>query len=151
MTSWSDFAGAAPDLAGRVKDLFTAHRHHTMATLRRDGSPRISGTEVTFDDDELCLGMMRGARRANDLRADGRIAIHSHSVDPPEEDPGGWCGEAKVAGTAIEIGDQGAENGSHSFRIALTEVVLTRIGTPADHLVIESWHQDGGVVQHERR
>jgi hypothetical protein len=76
---------------------------------------------------------------------------NSHSVDPPEEDPSGWCGEAKVAGTAIEIGDRGAGSGSHKFRIAVTEVVLTRIGTPADHLVIESWHQDRGVVQHERR
>ena len=67
-----------------MEALFTQHRHHTMATVRSDGAPRISGTEVEFDSGELCLGMMAGTFRAVDLRRDPRLEIHSHSVDPPE-------------------------------------------------------------------
>ncbi|MGI8826717.1 MAG: response regulator [Chloroflexota bacterium] len=40
---------------------------------------------------------------------------------------------------------------SHRFRINITEVVLTRVGEPADHLVIESWHDGRGFQRRERR
>ncbi len=60
MASWQDFVDSAPEFGERAEALFTARKHHTMATLRRDGSPRISGTEVDFDDGQLCLGMMAG-------------------------------------------------------------------------------------------
>jgi hypothetical protein len=40
----------------------------TLATLRRDGSPRISGTEVEFTDGQVWLGMMPGSLKALDLR-----------------------------------------------------------------------------------
>jgi len=45
MPTWSDFEAAAPELAARVRERLGAHAHKTLATVRRDGSPRISGTE----------------------------------------------------------------------------------------------------------
>ena len=60
MASWSDFETAQPEFAARVRKLFADHKHHTMATLRRDGAPRISGTEVDFTGGQLALGMMAG-------------------------------------------------------------------------------------------
>lgn len=78
-----------PELSRRVKDLFTAHKHHTMATLRKDGSPRISGTEVDFADDGLALGMLGGAMRAADLRRDQRVALHSCTADPDDDQASG--------------------------------------------------------------
>ena len=151
MTSWSDFATDAPDLAGRVRERFGAHRHHTMATLRRDGSPRISGTEVSFEGEGLYLGMMAGARRAADLAREPRIALHSQGVDPPVDNPGGWPGEAKLSGTATAVAGRGGPGGAHWFRVDLTEVVLTGMGSPPDHLVIEWWTPGRGVVRFERR
>jgi hypothetical protein len=151
MAAWSEFAAAEPQFAERVHRLFTDHKHHTMATLRRDGSPRISGTEVGFEGGELYLGMMAGALRAMDLRRDPRLAIHGHTVDPPEEGPGSWPGDAKLAGRAIEVADDAKANGAHRFRVDITEVVLTKVGSPADHLVVESWHPGRGVVRRERR
>ena len=59
MASWTEFSAAAPELAERVKKRFDAHKHKTMATLRKDGSPRISGTEVEFRDGELCSARCR--------------------------------------------------------------------------------------------
>ncbi len=151
VTTWRDFAEAEPDFAERVRQLFTSHKHHTMATLRQDGSPRISGTEVDIADDDLVVGMMVGARRALDLRRDGRMALHSHTVDPPGDDPSSWCGDAKISGVATEVPNPESDDGSHRVGIDLTEVVLTRVGTPADHLVIESWHPDTGLSRLERR
>ena len=151
MTSWNDFARDEPRFSGAVRELFTAYKHHTIATLRRDGSPRISGTEVEFADDGLIFGVMAGARRVVDLRRDGRLALHSHTVDAPEDDPGAWCGDAKISGIAIEVDNPGSSDGSHRFRIELTEVVLTKVGTPADHLLIETWHPDRGLARIERR
>jgi hypothetical protein len=149
VASWQYFVDAAPEFAARVQRLFTAHKHHTMATLRRDGSPRISGTEVEFDDGQLVLGMMAGTRRAQDLRRDPRIAIHSQGVDPPEGDPAAWSGEAKLFGRAVELA-AGPEQTSDRFRVEIADVVLTRVGTPADHLLIERWTPDGGLTRRER-
>ncbi len=149
MASWQDFVDSAPEFASRVEALFTARKHHTMATLRKDGSPRISGTEVDFDDGQLCLAMMAGTRRAEDLLRDPRVAIHSQGVDPPKGDPGAWSGEAKLSGRAVELA-AGAEQTSDRFRIDIADLVLTRGGTPANHLVVERWSQDVGLVRRER-
>ena len=58
MASWSEFERAAPALAQEVRRRLDAHAHKTIATLRRDGSPRISGTEAQFADGELWIGSM---------------------------------------------------------------------------------------------
>jgi hypothetical protein len=148
VSTWQAFATDAPELASRVHTLFSTHRHHTMATLRSDGSPRLSGTEIQFEQGEVVIGMMPGTRRAADLRRDPRLAIHSHSLDPPEDDHRSWPGEAKLDGRAVEL--LGADNDADRFRIDIGGVVLTRIGTPADHLVIEIWSPGEGVVIRRR-
>lgn len=151
MVSWGAFASAEPDFGVRIRRLFDAHKHHTMTTLRRDGSPRMSGTEVNFEDGELVLGMMSGALRALDLRRDPRLALHSATVDPPAQNPSSWPGDAKISGQGLELEDPGRPDGSHRFRIDIAEVVLTKVGPPPDHLVIESWTPDRGLLQRERR
>jgi hypothetical protein len=108
----------------------------------------VSGTEVEFAEGDLLLGMMRGARRSDDLRRDPRIAIHSHNVEPPKDDSI-WTGEAKLSGRAIPLAGAGDE--LDRFRIEIDEVVLTRWGTPADHLVIELWRAGSGMTRFERR
>jgi hypothetical protein len=145
MAGWKDVVGADPALAGDVRSCFAVRKHATMATLRRDGSPRISGTEVEFGEDgEIYLGSMPDALKARDLQRDPRIAIHCPTVDAPDDDPSSWLGDAKLAGTAVE---EPAE-GHHRFRIDVTEVVHTRV--QGDHLVIRSWHPDRGTEIRER-
>jgi len=138
MATWGDFAAAEPELAEAVRRRFDAGVHKTIATLRRDGSPRISGTEVEFSDGELFIGSMSRAVKALDLQRDPRFAIHSGSTDPPD-----WPGDAKIAGRAEEVTAAGAD--SHRFRLDIAELVVVRLGDPADHLVIESWHEGRGV------
>lgn len=106
---------------------------------------------MTFADDGLAVGMMGGALRAADLRRDRRVAIHSCTTEP-DQDPTVWPGDAKVSGAAYEVGrEDGGPPGSHRFLIDVNEVVITRVGTPADHLVIETWKPKGGVRVIERR
>ena len=151
MTSWNDFASAEPDFSRRVLDIFVTQKHMTMATLRRDGSPRISGTEAQFVDGELVLGMMPGSLKARDLTRDPRLALHSPTFDAPENDPSGWSGDAKIAGVAVENFDKDPDDESHRFLVDIQEVVLTKVGTPADHLVIESWRPDTGLRRRQRQ
>jgi hypothetical protein len=150
MATWSEFAIAEPDFAARVKQLFTRQKHLTMATLRRDGSPRISGTEIEFTDEHLSMGMMPNALKALDLLRDARVALHSPSLDPPAGDENAWPGEAKIAGRALDVTDFTLPDRSHRFQLDITEVVLTKVGTPPDHLVIESWHPDRGLEVRQR-
>src|SRR4029077_5629991 len=135
--SWADFEAAQPELASRVRALMASRKHLTMATLRRDGSPRISGTEIEFAGGQLPIGSMPGAVKALDLRRDPRVAIHGPSDDAPPGNPRGWKGEAKVAGKAVEVDAEGA---GHRFNIEVEESVITHLNEDGTRLVIESWN-----------
>ena len=143
--SWAAFAHEAPELARDVRAAFAVRKHCTMATLRADGSPRISGTEVQLEGGELHIGSMTGARKARDLQRDGRVAVHSPTVDPPEGDESSWAGEAKVAGRAVEVA---SGDDSHRFRIDVEEVVHTAVD--GDRLRIRSWHRGRGIQERHR-
>ena len=144
MPSWREIEAEAPELAALARRMFDAHKHKTLATLRRDGSPRISGIEAEFVDGHLQFGSMSRAVKALDLQRDPRFALHSGSEDPDD-----WTGDAKVAGRAVEITEPGSDH--HTFRADITELSVVRLGEPRDHLVIESWHAGRGVTRLERR
>jgi hypothetical protein len=147
LASWSDFELAQPEFASRVRALLASRKHLTMATLRRDGSPRISGTEIEFADGQLRIGSMPGAVKAMDLRRDPRLAIHGPTEDPPAGHAGAWRGEAKIAGIATEV-DSGTS--AHRFLIDIQEAVITRLNESGDRLVVESWTQARGYRALER-
>lgn len=152
MVAWEAVASAEPDFARHVRRCFAVRKHCTLATLRRDGSPRISGSEVEFDDDgHVYLGMMAGSLKALDLRRDPRLALHGPTVDPPDHDPGSWLGDAKIAGRAVEVSGPTPSEESHRFRIDVTEVVLTTVAPSGDHLRIQTWHPDRGLEERQRR
>jgi hypothetical protein len=157
MPSWSEIEAEAPELAAQAKKVFDAHLHKTLATIRKDGSPRISGTEARFFEGDIYLGSMPDSRKAKDLLRDPRLALHSATVDATMAD-----GDAKLAGRAIEVTDEETikrfsghvdqpPGPFHLFRIDITELTVTRLGDPQDHLVIETWRVGEGVTRVERR
>jgi hypothetical protein len=161
VTTWNDVTTAAPDLAGHVQKCFDAHIHKTMATLRRDGSPRISGIEAQFRQGELTIGMMPQSLKARDVLRDSRIALHSASPDPEQTDETGtWPGDAKIAGRALQVTDPEvlesvADNvpagGAVFFTVDVTEVVWNRLGgDPPDHMLIDFWTPHDGLRQAKR-
>jgi hypothetical protein len=155
MPAWSEVEAEIPELAALARGFLDAHVHKTLATLRRDGSPRISGTEATFSDGELWIGSMWRSMKALDLRRDPRFALHSGSADPPA-----WTGDAKLGGRLEEVSES-ERNGvlderepppgrSHLFRADITEVVVVRLGDPADHIIVEAWHAGRGLTRRRR-
>ena len=150
MATWKDVEESEPGFAARVRKIFDAHKHKTIATLRVDGAPRISAIEAEFDPaGELTFGSMPCSRKGSDLHRDGRFALHCAPVDPPEEDQASWVGDAKVAGRAIHAGPVQGIPGE-LFRADISEVVVTSLNASATMLVIESWTPQRGMRRVER-
>jgi Pyridoxamine 5'-phosphate oxidase len=155
---WQEIVESAPDFAAGVRRHLDARVHKTIATIRADGSPRISGIETFFADDELWFGSMPRARKAIDLRRDPRFALHSGSLDPPD-----WDGDAKITGRAEEVTDpdrrltifrsRGSDppsSESHLFRADIHEAVLIGLNDARTRLVIELWRQGEELKRMER-
>ncbi|MCW2608105.1 MAG: Pyridoxamine 5-phosphate oxidase-related FMN-binding protein [Frankiales bacterium] len=146
MTSWSEVPEA---LRVEAERFLALHVHKTMATLRADGSPRISGTELSVRDGELWFGSMPGALKARDLLRDPRVALHSGSEDPPA-----WAGDAKVAGLAVPSTEwargvgEGEQGEADLFRLDVQEVSVVVLA--GDHLEV-SWWRPGQPVQTVQR
>ena len=142
--NWAAFRSAAPGPAQIVEERFGAHRHHVLATLRKDGSPRTSGLEVRFLNGELWLGMMPDSLKALDLLRDPRFALQAN----PGEGTGMGGGDVRVAGRAFEVVDTAVKGAYvkeveppqpfHLFRTELTEVVRTYV-EDEKYLVTQVW------------
>ncbi|MCM3923202.1 pyridoxamine 5'-phosphate oxidase family protein [Frankia sp. AiPs1] len=156
-TSWRDFESAHPTLAGTVRTRFKAFRHHILATIRADGSPRTSGIEVTFHSGDLWLGSMPAARKSRDLRRDPRFAL---SANPgPGTDMAG--GDVRIAGLARWVDDPAAlahfaaevspPEPFDLFRVELTEIVRTTVDEAAEEIVLTSWRPGYPAVRVQRR
>ncbi|MDN3024557.1 pyridoxamine 5'-phosphate oxidase family protein [Streptomyces sp. S.PB5] len=142
--NWAAFSTAEPDLAKQVEERFGAFTHHTLATLRKDGSPRTSGLEIRFLNGELWLGMMAGSAKVLDLLRDPRFALQAN----PGEGQGMGGGDVRISGRAIEVVDAKTKGGYveeveppepfHLFRTELTEVVRTYVEDDK-YLVVQVW------------
>jgi hypothetical protein len=150
VTTWGEFEAQQPEFAQRVRALFDAHRHKTIATLRADGAPRISGIESAFTDGELTFGSMANARKGADLRRDPRFALHSATIDPVEGHAAEWPGEAKIAGRALALTTASTDAAADSFRAEITAVVHTHLNEQATLLVVDWWTPGGGMQRVER-
>ena len=67
---WGELEREAPAFATEVRSRFEVNVHHILRTIRPDGSPRLSGTEVRIADGEVTLGMMPRSRKLADVRRD---------------------------------------------------------------------------------
>jgi len=159
---WADVVRAAPELAASVRSRFDAHGLGLLATLRRDGAPRLSGIEPLFTDDEVWMGMMPDSLKVLDLLRDPRFALHSATTDKNVTE-----GDAKLAGRAVAVpaddeaafgtfraafeaatGNPPPEGPFNLFRGDLDEVSIMR---PAgDHLEIDWWRERDGLHHVDR-
>jgi hypothetical protein len=153
--AWNAIEQAEPEFAARVQRLFDAGRHKTIATLRADGAPRISGIECEFKDGDLRFGSMTGARKGADLERDPRFALHGPTFHPEEGKESDWSGEAKITGRALPAGPVAPEGASEQpegemFVADVSEVVITGLNAEATKLVVESWTPERGLRRIER-
>jgi hypothetical protein len=101
MAHWGVFEEEAP----HVSEVFTRRHAATgnlclLATLKSDGSPRISPIEPRIVDGHLVLVGMPGTTKFRDLGRDPRFSLHTATVDPYVGD-----GDAKLSGVAENLQD----------------------------------------------
>ncbi len=143
--TWTEFEQADPELAQRVKARLRSHRHAVLATLRADGSPRVSGMEAPIRSGHLWLAMTPGSRKATDLARNPRFSLHSapDAEDLPE-------GDARIDGTAAaaDAAQQEEFVAGHRYPIddpsimVLFVAMIRRVGlvrVSQHSLLIESW------------
>ncbi len=101
MTTWAEFVEAAP----RISTIFTRRHAATgnlclLATLRADGSPRISPIEPRVFEGDLWIVGMPDTTKFRDLHRDPRFSLHTATVDTQVTD-----GDAKLSGTVHDVLD----------------------------------------------
>lgn len=163
-THFSVLGQDEPELATAVRARLEATKHHVLATLRSDGAPRVSGTEVILHEGVIAIGSMWRSMKALDLLRDGRFALHSNPGDGTMEG-----GDAKLFGVAVPLGGPLAieisvalsgepEDGDrpevpepfHLFRLDLNQVVLSEVDHERNCMVIRSWWPERGLEVTER-
>ena len=122
-----------------------------------------------FFDDELWLGSMPNARKADDLLRDPRMALHCVPWESrPKGDDGAVAAgsvDAKLTGRAVDITDeatiqrvmdrhfeeigQDAPAEGNLFRIDIERLTTVHV-EDEKYLVIESWSPEGGVERVKR-
>lgn len=141
--SWHEVAEDAPELAETVRGRFAANRHHVIGTVRADGSPRLSGTEVDIGPEHVRLGFMVDSQKLKDVARDPRVEIHSAPLDPDLRD-----GDARIRGRVVYEGPTEGPKGSQ-FVVEIDAVSLVEVD--GEELVLTVWTPAGGLRQIRRR
>src|SRR3954471_22496991 len=100
MTTWDEFAAAAPALAASGEGLLTQFGPGLafLATVRGDGGPRLHPICPVVVDGELWAFIITASPKCADLRRDGRFALHSFPAAETDD-------EFVITGTATEAAD----------------------------------------------
>ncbi|MGW0559088.1 pyridoxamine 5'-phosphate oxidase family protein [Streptomyces sp. NPDC003016] len=152
--SRAEFQAAEPQFAEAARRRFRQYERHVLATIRADGSPRVTGPEVTYLDGEMRLGVMADSRKAQDVLRDPRFAVQAN----PGPDGEMRDGDVRTSGRAVEATDRdviarfsgqaGPPEPFRLFRVELAEEVGTSV--EGDALVVRAW-RPGGPVRTVRR
>jgi hypothetical protein len=149
--TWRELELAAPEIADLGRARLEQARVALLATLRRDGSPRISPVEPYFAQDQLLFGAMAWTLKARDLERDPRCTLHSAISGPDAGE-----GELKLYGRAIDADDDlrdacrdgwwhGRPAGSaRVFSLSIDEAAFVSWKYEGDEMIVRRWSKDGG-------
>ena len=145
-TRWNDFVESAPRLSELAQERLVAAGVLLVATIRRNGTPRLSPVEPLLFEGDLWLSMMWQSRKALDLLRDGRVLVHSVVTSRD-----GANGEVKLRGHAVAVDDpdlraryceavavlgwRPEEPWFHLFRIEIEELTFVRYAESGDQYV----------------
>ena len=122
---WADFERAAPELAALGRERIERFGFVFIASLRKDGGPRVNPVEAHLVEGELTHAMMKGSVKALDLLRDARAYLHTPILDAELGRPG----EFKLRARALSVADD-------RLRAAIADTVEKRGGwRPPD-----DWH-----------
>jgi len=152
MVTWKEFATAEPDLADVGRSLLFQFNVGLafLATVRKDGAPRLHPVCPVLSNDRLFVLVTPNSPKRNDLLRDGRYALQSFPQPKPGSD------EFYIAGRALMIDDPAAHaeilrDAKHmasasetAFELSIDHVMHTRwehVLTPQMRSVHRKWQQ----------
>ena len=132
MQAWAEFEAARADMARVLQDALERVPIAFIATVRRDGAPRVHPFCPIFAEGRLLIAINPTSPKRWDLRNDGRYAMHALPGERDEEFyatgraaqvPQGELREATVAaaGFTVHPGDWVFELGIDSVMTAYWE------------------------------
>src|SRR5437870_12935209 len=154
MVTWAEFAAAEPELAdaGRSQLYQFGVGLAFLATVRRDGAPRLHPVCPVRSGDHLFVLITPTSPKQHDLRRDGRYALQTFPQPKAGSD------EFYLAGKAVAVDDAGeraailrdARHQAHAaeiaFELLIDRVMHTRwedVLTPAMRSIHRTWRAPG--------
>lgn len=156
---WSELAQAQPELAELGRRKLLDPGVVLVATIRRDGSPRLSAVEPFLLDGELWLSMLLDSTKARDLLRDPRVLVHSVVTGRTGSD-----GEFKLRGTARphtepdlqsryaaavaeSLGWRPVPGRFHLFAVDIADVTFLRYDDATGDQFVARWPPGGEFVR----
>jgi len=150
MVTWHEFAAAEPELAAAGRSLLFQFGVGMafLATVRKDGAPRLHPLCPVLSNDRLFVLITPTSPKRYDLLRDGRYALQTFPQPKPGSD------EFYITGKAVRVDDPAARAGilrdaKHManaaeipFELWIDRVMLTRwedVLTPQMHSVHRKW------------
>jgi hypothetical protein len=148
---WSQLAADEPRLAELGRRRLEEPGVVLVATIRRDGTPRLSPVEPLLWERDLWLSMMSGSLKSVDIARDSRVLVHS--IVTARE---GTLGEYKVRGRAVaepatalqeayaqevsaQLGWEPVPGRFHLFRIDIDDVTFIRYDDSTGDQFVTRW------------
>lgn len=140
MVTWAAFEAAAPELAAHGRRLLYQFDVGLgfLATVRRDGGPRLHPMCPILCDGALYAFIVTMSYKRGDLLRDGRYAMHTFPSPPPEPPSTTGDEEFYIDGRASRVDDR-------ALRQRVVESTGGRLGT---HHFEELWTFDVDRVLH---
>jgi hypothetical protein len=156
MVTWKEFAAAAPELAEAGRSLLNQFGVGLafLATVRKDGAPRLHPVCPVLSNDRLFVLITPGSPKRHDLRRDGRYALQTFPQPKPGSD------EFYVAGKALQVEDavtraavlrdakHMADASEIVFELWIDHVMHTRwenVRTPQMRSLHQKWRASAGA------
>jgi pyridoxamine 5'-phosphate oxidase-like protein len=155
---WQELENGAPEIARLGSERLAEAGIALLATLRKDGSPRINPVEPHLVSGHLLFAAMARTTKARDLERDPRCFLHSAVSDPD-----GSHGELKLAGRADEVRDaelreqlseawwagRPAEE-AHVFSLAIERAAFVTWEIERGVMIVRRWSPERGFDTVER-
>lgn len=143
--NWGDLETAAPDIARLGRERLEQARVALLATLRKDGSPRISPVEPFLSQGHLLFGAMSWSAKTRDLLRDPRCVLHSAISGPDTGE-----GELKLYGRAIEADDRIRNSCEEGWWVQRPPDAATVFALNIEQATFISWDTERGQMTARR-
>jgi Pyridoxamine 5'-phosphate oxidase len=138
--NWGELEAAAPEIAKVGRRRLEEARVALLATLRKDGSPRISPVEPYIAEGHLLFGAMSWSSKTRDLQRDARCVLHTAVTGPDTGAP-----ELKLHGRALETGDE-LRDATDGWWRDHPRSTATVFALDIGEAVLISWDLEGGEM-----